>query len=96
MIQRCVLTALGRPDGGVQAAADTDLRKGSKSGIPTWIEASDSGKESQKSLLNQILAVASRQKQGTCAGPDQPAITAYQLRLRLGIALGRAQAQLLI
>ena len=87
MIQGGVLAALRRPDGGVQTAPDTYLRIGTECGIPSGVETPYGGEQSQKPLLNQILTVSARQKQGAGASPNQPAVAAYQLRLPTGVAL---------
>ena len=89
VIQRGVLAALGRPDRSVQAAADADFCKGTKGGVSLRGKAPDGGKQAQKALLNQVLAVAPRQKQRAGTGSDQPAIAAHQFCLCPGISPGR-------
>ena len=88
-----MLSALGRTDGGVQAAADTDLRIGPKQGIPLGVKAPDGGEQTQHTLLDQVLAVPSHQKQGAGTGANQLPIAADQFGLRLGVTPGSPQTQ---
>ena len=89
-----MLSALGRADGGVKAAADAYLRISPKQGVPLGVEAPDGGEQTQHTLLDQVLAVPSRQKQGAGTGANQLPIAADQFGLRLGVTPGSPQTQI--
>ena len=69
----------------VQPASDADLCKGAEGCVPPALKAADGGEQSQHALLEQVLAVPSRQKQRAGAGTHQAAVAANQLLLSGGV-----------
>ena len=63
-----MLISLGSADCAVQAVADTNLRIGPERGVSPGVKAADGGQQAQHSLLEQVLAVPSCQKQGAGTG----------------------------
>ena len=81
MVQGKVFIPLRRPDGGIEPAADTNLRIGAEGGLLAALEAADGGQQSQHPLLDQILAVAACQKKRAGTHSHQTCIAADQLGL---------------
>ena len=64
VVEGGVLPPRGGPDGGDDPPADAHLGIGGKPGAPVRPELPDRGQQAQHPLLDQVLAVAPRQKNG--------------------------------
>ena len=80
-----MFAALSGAHRAVQPASDADLSKGAEGCVPPALKAADGGEQSQHALLEQGLAVPSRQKQRAGAGAHQAAVAADQLLLSGGV-----------
>ena len=87
---------LRRPDGGIEPAADTNLRIGAEGGLLAALEAADGGQQSQHPLLDQILTVPAHKEQGAGESAHHTGITADEGFLRRTVPLGGQGAQRLI
>ena len=66
-----MLAACGRPDGGNDAAADTELCKGAELGTTVGSVLPNGRKKAHHAFLNEVFAVTASQEKGAGTHPHK-------------------------
>jgi hypothetical protein len=86
MVQRRVLVARSRLDGGDDLARDAQLREVAEARLAVGAVVADRLVEADQPLLDEVLAVAAREEVGGGLEPDEPLVAGEQPCVGRGIA----------